>query len=144
MARLVKQVPEDAPAVAHNVDRRMRLLGMNQRETALKAGLMEGYVRDILRGKSKKPQGENLAKLAKALETTVEELQNPRPGNDDPKSGNRIEQPPLVKAGPDDADPLLRLWGELSKEAKNLLMVYAIELALKEAHKPRNTGDPPR
>lgn len=51
---------------------RMDFKGMNARQLAMKAGLGESYVRDILRGKSQKPAAENLEKLAAALETTID------------------------------------------------------------------------
>ncbi|MGI2036389.1 LexA family protein [Rhizobium panacihumi] len=51
---------------------RMDIVGLNAHETALRAGLNPSYVRDILRGKSKKPALENLQKLAYALETTID------------------------------------------------------------------------
>lgn len=53
---------------------RMDTLNMNALQTAKTAGLGDSFVRDILRGKTKSPSAENLAKLAAALETTVEYL----------------------------------------------------------------------
>lgn len=49
---------------------RMDMLQLNAYQTAKKAGLGDSFVRDILRGKTKSPSSENLAKLATALETT--------------------------------------------------------------------------
>lgn len=49
-------------------------LGLNPYQTAKKAGLGDSFVRDILRGKTRSPSSENLAKLARALETTSEWL----------------------------------------------------------------------
>lgn len=49
---------------------RMDMLGLNALQTAKKAGLGDSFVRDILRGKTRSPNAENLAKLAAALETT--------------------------------------------------------------------------
>lgn len=51
---------------------RMDMLKLNARQTAIKAGLGESFVRDILRGKTRSPSSENIAKLAAALETTPE------------------------------------------------------------------------
>lgn len=51
---------------------RMDMMEMNAYQTAKKAGLGESFVRDILRGKTRNPSHENLAKLALALETTVD------------------------------------------------------------------------
>lgn len=49
---------------------RMDLLGLNALQTAKRAGLGDSFVRDILRGKTRSPNAENLGKLAAALETT--------------------------------------------------------------------------
>ncbi|MCB5205040.1 LexA family transcriptional regulator [Neorhizobium sp. T786] len=49
---------------------RMDMLGLNALQTAKKAGLGDSYVRDILRGKTRSPNVENIAKLASALDTT--------------------------------------------------------------------------
>lgn len=49
---------------------RMDLLGLNALQTAKKAGLGDSFVRDILRGKTRSPNAENLKKLAEALDTT--------------------------------------------------------------------------
>lgn len=51
---------------------RMDMLSMNPTETAKKAGLGASFVRDILRGKTRSPSADNLEKLAKALNTTVD------------------------------------------------------------------------
>lgn len=51
---------------------RMDMLGLNAYQTARKAGLGDSFVRDILRGKTRNPSYENLAKLAVALETTTD------------------------------------------------------------------------
>lgn len=58
----------------------MAALELNAFETAKRAGLGGSFVRDILRGKSRSPSAENLAKLAAALETTPDWLMN-REGN---------------------------------------------------------------
>jgi len=49
---------------------RMDFLGLNAYQTAKKAGLGDSFVRDILRGRTRSPSAENLAKLAVALDTT--------------------------------------------------------------------------
>ncbi|KQX55479.1 MULTISPECIES: LexA family protein [unclassified Ensifer] len=65
---------------------RMDFLGLNAYQTAKKAGLGDSFVRDILRGRTRSPSAENLAKLAAALETTpdyftleVEPAEAPKP-----------------------------------------------------------------
>lgn len=49
-------------------------LKINPYQTAKKAGLGGSFVRDILRGRTRSPSAENLAKLATALDTTPERL----------------------------------------------------------------------
>lgn len=53
---------------------RMDALEINALQAAKKAGLGGSFVRDILRGKTRSPSAENLAKLATALETTPDFL----------------------------------------------------------------------
>jgi transcriptional regulator with XRE-family HTH domain len=56
------------------VRERMDALGLNAFQAAKDAGLGSSYVRDILRGKTRVPNAENIAKLATALKTTPEFL----------------------------------------------------------------------
>ncbi|MBZ9600712.1 LexA family protein [Phyllobacterium chamaecytisi] len=56
------------------VRQRMDHLGLNALQAAKAAGLGASFVRDILRGKTKSPSAENLAKLAEALKTSTEFL----------------------------------------------------------------------
>jgi SOS-response transcriptional repressor LexA len=56
------------------VKERMGALGLNPFETAKRANLGASYVRDILRGKTRMPNAENIAKLAAVLETTADYL----------------------------------------------------------------------
>jgi SOS-response transcriptional repressor LexA len=58
------------------VRERMDALGLNALQAAKRARLGESFVRDILRGRTRSPSADNLAKLAKALETTPEYLRN--------------------------------------------------------------------
>ncbi|PZO78469.1 MAG: phage repressor [Mesorhizobium amorphae] len=57
-----------------NLKARMDELGMNPTSTAAKADVGESAVRDILRGKARSPGVELLAKIAKALDTTIDAL----------------------------------------------------------------------
>lgn len=63
------------------VKARMDELKMNAFQTAKKAGLGDSFVRDILRGKTKSPSAENLAKLSAALDTTSDHLMGRRAGD---------------------------------------------------------------
>lgn len=52
------------------VSERMKALGMNAYETAIKAGLGGDFVRDLMRGKKRSISAENLSKLAEVLGTS--------------------------------------------------------------------------
>lgn len=57
---------KDEP-IGKAIARRMEQLGLNQRSLALKAGLHEDAVRNILRGKSKHPRIDTMEKIQKVL-----------------------------------------------------------------------------
>lgn len=61
-------------ALQTRVKERMDALGLNPFETAKRANLGASYVRDILRGKTRMPNAENIAKLAAVLATTADYL----------------------------------------------------------------------
>jgi transcriptional regulator with XRE-family HTH domain len=67
-------VKAPATPLGRAIHARMEALGMGQKHLALRAGLNETYVRDILAGKSKNPQAAKLAQLARALECEVADL----------------------------------------------------------------------
>jgi transcriptional regulator with XRE-family HTH domain len=58
----------------NNLERRMRLRGLTQKSLALKAGLNETAIRDILKGRSKDPQFTTLNGIARVLGCAVEDL----------------------------------------------------------------------
>ncbi len=72
-------IQEPGTFIAREVERRMLALEMNQKHLARAAGLNETYVRDILKGKSRNPKHEHLAKLADALGCTLNDLLPPSP-----------------------------------------------------------------
>jgi transcriptional regulator with XRE-family HTH domain len=66
--------------VGHTINeirKRMEELGLNAKQTSLKAGLGETYVRDILEGRSQNPRIEHLARVAKVLKCSVDDLRDP-------------------------------------------------------------------
>lgn len=69
----------DATPLAREVYRRMVARGMRQRELALRAGLNETYVRDILAGRSRNPRRDQLALLARALDCEIGDLPSGQP-----------------------------------------------------------------
>jgi transcriptional regulator with XRE-family HTH domain len=60
--------------LVHNIERRMKRMGLTQKSLAIKAGLNETAVRDILKGRSKDPQLSTLRALGRILGCTVEDL----------------------------------------------------------------------
>jgi transcriptional regulator with XRE-family HTH domain len=60
--------------LVNNIERRMKRMGLTQKALALKAGLNETAVRDILKGRSRDPQLSTLRALGRILGCTVEEL----------------------------------------------------------------------
>lgn len=76
----------DSP-LAQRITKRMERLHLNNSQLGRLSGTSETFVRDILRGKSKNPGPEKLAKVAEALGTTLEWLVK---GEDGP-----IDRPPV-------------------------------------------------
>ncbi|GBQ04984.1 helix-turn-helix domain-containing protein [Saccharibacter floricola] len=56
------------------ITRRMEEKGIGQKRLALEADLKETYVRDILKGKSKRPDVFSIGRLAQVLGCSIEEL----------------------------------------------------------------------
>jgi transcriptional regulator with XRE-family HTH domain len=63
--------------IADAIRRRMQKSGLTQKALALKAGLNETYVRDILYGRSKNPRHEGLVAIATALNCSILDLIDP-------------------------------------------------------------------
>jgi transcriptional regulator with XRE-family HTH domain len=53
---------------------RLKSLGLSPRAASIKAGLNTHFLQAVLSGKSESPRGDNLTKLAAALETTAQWL----------------------------------------------------------------------
>lgn len=62
-------------ALQKNIRRLLVERDLNAYQAAKDAGLGDSFVRDILRGKTKSPSAENLAKLAAVLKASVSDLQ---------------------------------------------------------------------
>lgn len=100
--------------LVNNIEKRMKRMGLTQKALALKAGLNETAVRDILKGRSKDPQLSTLRALSRILLCSVEELYTNKksapygvsdraPGNDDEADDTSdtlfVEELDLVGAG---------------------------------------------
>lgn len=60
--------------LARRIKDRLEILGLNARSAALKAGLKEDAIRNVLRGRSESPRGKTLSAIAEALSLPIEEL----------------------------------------------------------------------
>jgi transcriptional regulator with XRE-family HTH domain len=58
---------EQSSPLAEEIHRRMLAAGLNPKSLSLRAGLNETFVRDILKGRTRYPRTDTLAKLAAAL-----------------------------------------------------------------------------
>jgi transcriptional regulator with XRE-family HTH domain len=76
--RETKPSPTAGP-VAREIYRRMVEMKITKKRLAVESGVGEGYVHDLLRGKSQNPQGEKLAKIAVRLGCSVDDLLSPGP-----------------------------------------------------------------
>lgn len=63
------------------IEQRLTELKLSPRAASLKAGLNTHFLQAVLSGKSESPRGDNLTKLARALETTAQWLMD---GTGDP------------------------------------------------------------
>jgi transcriptional regulator with XRE-family HTH domain len=78
-------------SLPEEIARRMMAKGLNAKRLSVAAGLNESYVRDILRGRSKHPRTDTLAKLATALRCAVTELTDPASLGTSPAQGTESE-----------------------------------------------------
>lgn len=84
--------PEASP-IARAIFERMREHGLSQKALALRAGLNEGYVRDLFRGKSTNPRQAHLAKIAGVLGCSILDLIDPGATREEPKRGEVVNKP---------------------------------------------------
>jgi transcriptional regulator with XRE-family HTH domain len=63
--------------IARSIYRRMKQMRLTQKALALKAGVNETYVRDVLQGRSKNPRHEQLAAIATVLNCSILDLIDP-------------------------------------------------------------------
>lgn len=99
--------------IARNLRMRMEAEPIGQKALAVRAGLNETYVRDILVGKSLNPRQEHLTKLARALHCNVADLtaESPAP----PPSDVSVARDILANLDPADRAEWLRLGSRLSR-----------------------------
>ncbi|WP_142847252.1 helix-turn-helix transcriptional regulator [Telmatospirillum sp. J64-1] len=67
-------MPKEQTHLQRELSRRLKILGLSGRELCERAGVNTSAVKNILSGKSRNPRGDTLAKLAKALGSSVADL----------------------------------------------------------------------
>lgn len=70
-------------SIRDRIELRLKDLGLSPRAASLKAGLNTHFLQAVLSQKSESPRGDNLTKLARALETTAQWLMD---GTGDPNA----------------------------------------------------------
>lgn len=118
-------MPDEAQTpLAAYLRARMQELDIGQKQLAMRAGLGDTYVRDILRGRSTSPQVVKLTKLADALAVPVERLLH---------LATASEASEIVQ---DTAElVLLRAWRELPDAEREGVLRY-IDFRLTELARP--------
>lgn len=103
--KAVRGMPADTKpkGLRQLVEDRLEELGLNPFEAAVRGGLERGFINDLLQGKKTGVRGNNLAKLAVALEWTPAHLVGGAPSDPD------LVKPPLPGA----------------RSSENLMPVYA-------------------
>jgi transcriptional regulator with XRE-family HTH domain len=119
--------PSELSVVAREVYRRMAEQGLKQKELALRSGLNETYVRDILTGKSQNPRLAQLAMLAKGLGCEVSDLTQPKSESGSPETIDNVQPPGILPLRPGEI-PLLRIWRLLGHPARDRVMELMVEL----------------
>lgn len=64
----------EGPELAERIRRLIEARGTTVAAVTRKGNLRDTFVKDILRGRTRSPRGDNLAKLASALDVTVDQL----------------------------------------------------------------------
>lgn len=113
------ELSEAAGPIAREVFRRMREAGLTQKALAVKAGVNEGYVRDLFRGKSTNPRQDHLAKIAMVLGCTILDLIDPGAPRRAPQRGEVVNKP--------DELALLDFWRRLTNDGKRRVIMTAID-----------------
>jgi transcriptional regulator with XRE-family HTH domain len=124
---MTRPLPANATSLARAIEARMAAAGLTQKRLALLAGLNETYVRDILRGKSRNPKHEQLAKLATALGCRVQDLTS-SPAEELLRSVEVISETDGDSETVYELDDVIfvRLWKMLDRRAKAAVLREAI------------------
>ena len=116
----------DAIPIAREIYRRMVEMGFNQKSLSNAAGLGDTYCRDLFAGRSRNPKTDQLQALAKALDCTVEELQNPGDVRQAPAE-NVVKLPSPFQLRPSEI-PILKVWRILDKPDQDRVFNEMLDL----------------
>ncbi|MXV44352.1 helix-turn-helix domain-containing protein [Saccharibacter sp. 17.LH.SD] len=107
----------------HEIRQRMEDKGIGQKKLALSAELNETYVRDILKGKSKRPDVFSIGRLAVALGCTVDELIG-MPSFDHAQSGHTVSISKISSEAlyTEEEEAVIELWRSLLPDQKEHLI----------------------
>ncbi len=100
--------------IAERVDSRLKKLNLSMRAASLGAGLSDGFIRNIMSGKSESPRGINLSKLARILQTTEVWLLTGQ-GQEDVEN---IDSEPLSREDTEFMD----LWQNASEQDRQVIL----------------------
>jgi transcriptional regulator with XRE-family HTH domain len=114
----MQAVAKESPYVARAIYRRMKEAGLSQRALALKAGLPETYVRDVMSGKSKNPKHHSLAAIATALNCSLLDIIDPKLASLPPKESEVVDKP--------EERAWLAFYRALSPDARTRMLVELI------------------
>jgi transcriptional regulator with XRE-family HTH domain len=115
---MTQAAAKDRPYVAKAIYRRMQEAGLNYRSLALKAGLPETYVRDVMYGRSKNPKHHALAAIATALNCSLLDIIDPKLANLPLKESEVVDKP--------EERAWLAFYRALSPDARTRMLVEMI------------------
>ncbi len=100
--------------IAQRVQSRLKKLDLSMRKASLDAGLSDGFIRNIISGKSESPRGINLLKLANTLRTTESWLLS--------GEGPEEAESPENTAETQEERDFIALWREASDEDRQVIL----------------------
>lgn len=112
--------------VAAAIRARMAREGIGQKALALKAGLNETYVRDILAGRSRHPHAAKLAMIAGALNCRAADLLDAAAA---PQAGELVTDPAELL--------LLATWRKLAEQERKMVLDYIAFMLSRSADHPQ-------
>lgn len=126
MTRIPRLSPTASP-VGQAVHRIMVARKRSPKELALKAGLGESYVYDLLSGDSQNPKTAELKKLVAELGCELSDLESPGTPSGDHLEGQNVDFSSILPLFPDEF-ALIRMFRYLHRRSKDLVLMRVSEL----------------